>query len=330
MRTIAAVSPLSLALLTLVFACDAPPGGLPLEPTTTGNRAAQSFANSAWSEPVMLSAPVNSPTANDQGPALSADALSLYFCSNRPPSMGNDLWVSRRASEESPWGEPMNLGTVVNSSGGDCGPSLSDDGLLLFFTSNRAGGAGLNDIYVTRRSDPTNDLAWEAPVRLGSEVNTAAAEFSPFITRVRGDDCDSDGCAQQWTELYFERGSSNTASDIFVVRIAADGTALGHAVPVAEVNSPDADGRPVVRFDGREMLLHSNRGGRRGNFDLFVSTRRSPHHRWSTPRPIDELNTVGPHEIHPYLSKDARTVVFVRGRLLANDIWMSVRTPSGH
>ncbi len=85
-----------------------------------------------------------------------------------------------------------------------------------------------------------------------------------------------------------------------------------------------------MRFDGREMLLHSNRDRLPGNFDLFVSTRQSPNHPWSTPEPVDELSAPAPiHEIHPYLSRDGRTAVFVRGQALANDIWMATRTPSG-
>lgn len=77
----------------------------------------------------------------------------------------------------------------------------------------------------------------------------------------------------------------------------------------------------TVRFDGREVLLASNR---HGNWDLFAATRISPNHPWSTPVPVDDLNSVM-HEIHPYLSRDGRTVAFSRG----GDIWMSTRTPSG-
>lgn len=310
-----------LAPLAVLIACRPDAAWLPSEPGA--GPAAQAFSpeRSPWSDAVRLDAPVNSPTANDQGPALSSDGLALYFCSNRSGSLGNDLWASRRASEDDPWGTPANLGPDVNSSGGDCGPSLSQDGLLMFFTSNRAGGAGGNDIYMTSRTDPTDDFSWGAPVRLGSEVNTTATEFSPFVTK-RADD----GTA----ELYFERGSSNVATDIFVVTVDASGATLGPAVAVTELNSGDADGRPTVRFDGREILLHSNRDGRGGDFDLFVSTRQSPNHPWSTPVPVDGVNAPAPiHEIHPYLARDARTVVFVRGQGLANDIWMATRTPSG-
>jgi Tol biopolymer transport system component len=84
-----------------------------------------------------------------------------------------------------------------------------------------------------------------------------------------------------------------------------------------------------VRFDGREMILHSNRDGRVGNTDLFVSTRSNRKEAWSIPRPITELNVADRHEIHPYLSRDGRTVFFVRGTGVANDIWMATRQPGG-
>lgn len=319
MRTASIARLVALAPLAVLVACHPESGRLPSEPGGGPSAMAFSSERTPWSAPVRLDAPVNSPTANDQGPALSPDDLSLYFCSDRPVgSGGNDLWVSRRISPDDAWGEPVNLGPGVNSPVGDCGPALSQDAILLFFTSRRTGGG---DIYVTSRADPTDDLSWSAPVRLGPEINTAASEFSPFVTK-RADD--------GTTELYFERGSTNFATDIFVVTIDGEGATLGPAVAVAEVNSSAADGRPTVRFDGREMLLHSNRDGREGNFDLFVSTRQSPNHPWSTPVPVDELNAPAPiHEIHPYLSRDGRTVVFVRGQGLVNDIWMATRTPSG-
>jgi len=328
----------SILIFTLapLIACGTESARVPSEPGSGLSAQRFSAEQTPWSAPARLDAPVNSPSANEQAPALSADGLSLYFCSNRAGSAGNDLWVARRASEDDPWGEPTNLGTGVNSAAGDCGPSLSVDGLLLFFTSSRGGGA--NDIYLATRSDPTDDLSWGVPVRLGSDVNTPAFEFSPFTTRFtcgdedddedsEGDDVVENNCV---AALYFERGASNEATDIFVAKIDAQGNTFGPAVAVTEVNSSDADGRPTVRFDGREMLLHSNRDGRGGDFDIFVSTRQNRHHPWSAPVPVDELNASPMHDIHPTLSRDARTVFFIRGTGQANDIWMSTRTPSGH
>jgi len=97
--------------------------------------------------------------------------------------------------------------------------------------------------------------------------------------------------------------------------------------PVVELNSPAADGHPTIRADGREIYIHSNRGG--VNFDIYVATRRSVHDPWSPPSRVDAVSISGAHEIHPSLSHDGRTLVFTRGLGTANDIWMSVRTPSG-
>jgi Tol biopolymer transport system component len=323
MRLTSSAGGIRLTLLTFLLACTAD-RDLPLG---TEAPSLSVLDATAWSEPEPLDAPVNNPLANEQGPALSADGLSLYFCSNRAPSAGNDLWVSRRLTEQDGWMPPQNLGPVVNSASGDCGPSLSEDGRLLFFTSGRLPSAGLNDIYMSTRTDPSDDLSWGPPIRLGPEINTTLTEFSPFITRFRDDDCDGEECGVASAELYFERVSPTSAADIYVVRVTSDGVALGPAAPVETVNTLEADGRPTVRFDGREMILQSNRGGRGGDFDLFVSTRKNRKEAWSTPEPITELSVAGRHEIHPYLSRDARTVFFIRGTGVANDIWMATRGP---
>ena len=93
---------------------------------------AMSFSSSEWSEPVNLGAPINS-AANEMNAALSPDELSLYFVSTRSGGLGGaDIWVSRRASLNAPWGEPVNLGPNVNGPGLDAAPAVSLDGHLLF------------------------------------------------------------------------------------------------------------------------------------------------------------------------------------------------------
>src|SRR5262245_15666065 len=89
-----------------------------------------------WSVPVNLGPLVNS-TVQDIGPALSKDGLSLYFGSNRPGGFGGlDIWISRRASVDAPWGTPENLGPTVNSSATENVPTFSRDGHWMFFNSN--------------------------------------------------------------------------------------------------------------------------------------------------------------------------------------------------
>ena len=133
-----------------------------------------------WSTPVNLT--FNSPLC-DSGPSISADGLSLYFNSRRASvsaSDKHDLYVTTRATKEDEWVTPVNLGTTVNDSASDGPPSISADGLLLFFSSDRPGGYGNGDILVTTR--PTVGEPWETPLNPGAPLNTAYAEGSPCIS----------------------------------------------------------------------------------------------------------------------------------------------------
>src|SRR3989454_1514261 len=174
MKPLSIAKVMSLVSFTLLVACESEsaPVGIRLE--------AMSFANSEWSEPVNLGAVVNS-NVLDAAPTLSTDGLSLYFTSNRPGGFGgNDLWVSQRDCGDCGGGTPVNLGPVINSPAIENRTSLSGDGHLLFFFSDRPGGHGSTTIWMSRRADPNDDFGWEPPVNLGPDVNTATAEQAPF------------------------------------------------------------------------------------------------------------------------------------------------------
>jgi hypothetical protein len=80
-----------------------------------------------WSHPINLGRVVNSPSSEIQV-AITHSGLSLYIVSDRPGGYGlNDIWVSRRATQSAPWGEPQNLGPVINGPGNDSGPNFSLD-----------------------------------------------------------------------------------------------------------------------------------------------------------------------------------------------------------
>ena len=74
----------------------------------------------------------------------------------------------------------MNIGSTVNSSAHDQAPSISADGLMLFFGSNRSGGSGGHDIWVSTRT--TKDDPWTVPVNLGAKVNSSSIENGPCIS----------------------------------------------------------------------------------------------------------------------------------------------------
>lgn len=91
-------------------------------------------------------------TAVDDGqPNVGSDGRELFFYSTRAGGVGAaDLYVSTRAFPLDAWSTPVNLVTV-NSAAGETRPSLSWDGLSLYFGSTRAGGEGSSDIYVATR-----------------------------------------------------------------------------------------------------------------------------------------------------------------------------------
>jgi len=95
---------------------------------------------------------VNS-TVDDGQPNLRHDGLELFFYSNRAGGQGgNDIYVATRTSTADAWSTPSNLGGNVNSALSETRPSLSWDGLRLYFGSTRSGGEGGSDIYVTTRA----------------------------------------------------------------------------------------------------------------------------------------------------------------------------------
>ncbi len=102
--------------------------------------------------PATVVAELNSAFA-DQAPEVRHDGLEMFIQTSRPGTMGPaDIWVSTRPTVWDPWSTPTNLGPTVNSLYADGQPSVSGDRRSLYFFSNRPGGAGGNDLYVTTRT----------------------------------------------------------------------------------------------------------------------------------------------------------------------------------
>ena len=142
----------------------------------------------SWDTPVNIGPPVN--TFADEGfVSISADSLELYFSEYqvlRPGGLGDrDIWVARRGSPDDPWGTPVNLGFGVNTGYADTHPFISDDGLSLFFVSDRPGGFTRTgwDIWVTTRKTVSD--SWITPVNLGPIVNYPDSDSSglPYLSR---------------------------------------------------------------------------------------------------------------------------------------------------
>jgi Tol biopolymer transport system component len=284
---------------------------------------AKRFAD--WSMPVNLGPVVNS-AYEEFLPEMSKNERSLYFASNRPGLFGGeDLWVSQRATRSDAWGEPLNLGPNVNTSFNERSPALSRDGHLLFFATNRPGGFGAFDIWVSWRAHTHDDFGWQPPVNLGAGVNGVAGDFGPSYF-----ENDEVGIPN----LFFASGRSGGlgGTDIYRSELLANGS-FGPAFLIFELSTPQNDFRPTIRPDGLEVFFDSNRPGPPdvigiGARDLWVSTRESPSGSWSTPANLGPIVNTGFNDTLPALSSDGTILIFTSDRpgFGGSDLYMSSRT----
>ena len=130
-----------------------------------------------WGKPEAILGKVNSPF-NEGTVSISADGRMMVFtsCTGRQSYGSCDLYMTKKEGKE--WLEPVNLGNKVNSGSWESQPSLSADGRTLYFVSNRLGGYGKRDIWI---SSMHSDGTWGIPHNLGKEINTLDDETSPFI-----------------------------------------------------------------------------------------------------------------------------------------------------
>ncbi|GAA0879682.1 hypothetical protein GCM10009119_26510 [Algoriphagus jejuensis] len=130
-----------------------------------------------WTTPKSLAQTINS-AFNEGTCSVTADGnILIYTSCDAPDSQGScDLYVAYKVNGN--WERPTNMGRKVNSSSWDSQPSLSADGRILFFSSDRRGGFGGNDIWFSIRQ---NDGSWSDAKNLGESVNTPKDEISPFM-----------------------------------------------------------------------------------------------------------------------------------------------------
>src|SRR5690606_12752652 len=133
--------------------------------------------NGRWLPPQSISPNINSKW-NEGTCTISADGRKLIFtsCLGRPGYGSCDLFQSVKVGDE--WSRPENLGPNVNTAEWESQPSLSADGRTLYFVSDRRGGYGRRDIWVSRLNEYGQ---WTKAVNAGKEVNTSFDEISPFI-----------------------------------------------------------------------------------------------------------------------------------------------------
>ncbi|MDB4655382.1 OmpA family protein [Flavobacteriales bacterium] len=207
-----------------------------------------------WSQAMNFGEPINTDD-NEGAQTITADGSQLFFIGcNRKDGKGScDIYRALRKGKK--WGKPVNLDSPVNSSKWETQPSISADGKTLYFVSNRAGGYGGPDIWVTQLA-PNNE--WTVPRNLGEEINTPFAEETPFIH--------PDG-----KTLYFTSNGhvGMGEKDIYMTKKQADGSWSEPKNLGYPINTWNDEQGLFVAATGENAYFSSDRKGGYGKLDLY-------------------------------------------------------------
>jgi len=254
----------------------------------------------------------------DKSPCISADGLELYSVSCRERSSNWDIWVATRETTEDEWSEPNNLGELVNSDVEDSNPTLSTDGLELYFNSFRLDGLGGTDLWVTTRA--TKSDPWDSAVNLGPPVNSTKHESAPSIS--------ADGL-----ELYFSFSDPYLPDDdpsrgFYVARRETTDGPWGEPVSLGPVvNSWPVQWEAEISSDGLLLLWADYwngdpRPGGFGDTDLWFSRRAMIDGDWSEPVNLGPAINTPYAETGPAISADGSTLYFSSNRFSASHCYI--------
>lgn len=186
---------------------------------------------------------------------ISQDGEWLLFAGNLsgPGLGGYDIYLSQLTPQG--WSEPQNLGATVNTEFWESSPALSPDKRVLYFSSNRPGGYGGRDLYMSVQQP---NGRWGQAVNMGASVNSAGDELAPFIH------------ADNQTLFYTSDGLPGYGnSDLFVLRKNDKGEWGAPENLGYPINTIENEGSLAVSADGLTAYYASDRSDSRGNLDLY-------------------------------------------------------------
>lgn len=141
------------------------------------------FVRNKWTEPQKFPVPINSDFEETHG-SLSADMSTLFFTSDRPGGFGGlDIYMSKKDTLGK-WGNPVNLGPIINTPYDEETPQIHYDGKTLYFSSEGHSSMGRLDVFYSERQ---SDGSWNLPVNLGFPINTPDDDFffTPTLDKTR-------------------------------------------------------------------------------------------------------------------------------------------------
>jgi len=188
--------------------------------------------NNYYDRGLVLSLPFNN--AKSEGRvSLTADNNILFFACKDKKTW--NIYYCNRYGDYFSEPKPININT---EDADEMQPFVTWEGNTLFFVSNRKGGRGGYDIYLSKRKNSTE---WEEPINLGSQINTPFDESFPFLSF---DD----------SVLYFLSNGHKTigGTDIFYKHLLEDSPAINMGYPI---NTENNEGNTGVMLDGKTAYL---------------------------------------------------------------------------
>jgi outer membrane protein OmpA-like peptidoglycan-associated protein/tetratricopeptide (TPR) repeat protein len=185
-----------------------------------------------------------------------------------------------------------NMGNVINSSGDEYLPTLTSDGKILVFTSDKGG----ENIMVSRKKENGD---WTDSKSIGKGINTSGNEGMAKLTA-------------SGRTLYFAacgREVGLGGCDIFTANFDYDEATGYDANIVKELSSKQWDSQPTISCDGKMMYFASNRAGGFGGTDIWFST-QNEQGIWAVPTNLGATINTEADEEAPYISTDAVTLYF--------------------
>jgi peptidoglycan-associated lipoprotein len=211
----------------------------------------------AWSEPVLLDeGPVNT-EYNEGTPWINERANIVYF--TRCPIVkkqivGCQIYSAKKQGRG--WATPDTLNLAPNMTYAVGHPTLSEDELTIFFSSDMPGGYGGKDIWMASRTRKTRPF--DKPVNLGPNINTEGDEVFPYLR-------------DNNTLYYSSNGHSLLGmGGLDIYKVTKEGDKWGKPVNMQyPINSPGDDFGIVFMANKEEGYFSSNRRGGRGDDDIY-------------------------------------------------------------
>ena len=204
-----------------------------------------------WTDPLRLGDNINS-EYREGALSVSLDGTDIFFAScHRPDSYGGcDLYYSTLINDTL-WSEAYNMGSIINTEYWESQPSISADGNVLFFTSNRYGGYGGSDIWMSKKYNNK----WLNPVNMGPSINTSSDEGTPFLH------------FDNKTFYFSSKGHKGFGGfDLYVAEIDASGVVKNVKNIGYPVNTHHDESGLIVSKDGLNSYYTSNANN---NLDIY-------------------------------------------------------------